>query len=77
MNNAGVSVMERQVTEDGFEFMMGVNHLGKYSIPNCLNSTGLTSSQHQGVAPSSDTLTPLVEKTTSLADQTPAYTITL
>ena len=30
INNAGVMMCPKQLTEDGFEFQLGVNHLGNY-----------------------------------------------
>lgn len=36
INNAGLITVKRQVTEDGFEMMMGVNHLGHFLLTNLL-----------------------------------------
>jgi len=36
VNNAGLSVHERQVTEDGLELVTGVNHFGHFLLTNLL-----------------------------------------
>jgi retinol dehydrogenase 13 len=36
VNNAGVVTVKRETTEDGFERMIGVNHLGHFALVNLL-----------------------------------------
>ncbi|MCM3748541.1 SDR family oxidoreductase [Paenibacillus pasadenensis] len=36
VNNAGVVTLRRETTEDGFERMLGVNHLGHFALTNRL-----------------------------------------
>ncbi|WP_010500735.1 SDR family oxidoreductase [Paenibacillus elgii] len=53
INNAGVVAIKRQTTSDGFEAMMGVNHLGHFLLTNLLLEPLLRSSQGRIVTVSS------------------------
>lgn len=53
INNAGVVNLKRKTTSDGFESMMGVNHLGHFLLTNLLLETLLRSSQGRIVVVSS------------------------
>lgn len=53
INNAGVVAIKRQTTADGFEAMMGVNHLGHFLLTNLLLKPLLRSPQGRIVTVSS------------------------
>lgn len=53
INNAGVVAIKRQKTADGFEAMMGVNHLGHFLLTNLLLEPLLRSPQGRIVTVSS------------------------
>ncbi|GMX62866.1 SDR family oxidoreductase [Paenibacillus elgii] len=53
INNAGVVAVKRQTTADGFEAMMGVNHLGHFLLTNLLLEPLLRSPQGRVVTVSS------------------------
>ncbi|MBP2000713.1 NAD(P)-dependent dehydrogenase (short-subunit alcohol dehydrogenase family) [Paenibacillus shirakamiensis] len=53
VNNAGVVSLKRQLTEDGFEVMLGVNHLGHFLLTRLLLDTLLRAEQGRVVNVSS------------------------
>ncbi|UVI33828.1 SDR family oxidoreductase [Paenibacillus spongiae] len=53
VNNAGVVTIKRQTTADGFEAMMGVNHLGHFLLTNLLLEQLLLAPQGRVVTVSS------------------------
>ncbi|WP_234733704.1 SDR family oxidoreductase [Tellurirhabdus bombi] len=54
INNAGVVNLKRQTTADGFEMMLGVNHLGHFLLTNLLLEALQKGSQGRIVNVSSD-----------------------
>ncbi|MHA7963843.1 SDR family oxidoreductase [Paenibacillus sp. CAU 1782] len=53
INNAGVVSLKRELTDDGYESMLGVNHLGHYLLTNKLLGLLLASPQGRIVVVSS------------------------
>jgi len=54
INNAGVVTLTRKTTEDGFESMLGVNHLGHFLLTNLLLDSLKRAEQGRIVVVSSD-----------------------